>query len=98
MFQREILAILKKGQNLWTGETMPTKFGFYAFQVNLYLQKSFEPILFFDSHGLYIVQKGNLAKFEGKKWVNSPKLKKPCAPNLAGAYAFHINFYLYEFI
>ena len=75
MFRREILAVLndkwKRGKISETEEAMPTKFGFHAFQVNLYLQKSFEPILFFDSHRLYIVQKGNLAKFEGKKWVKS---------------------------
>ena len=35
-----------------TGEATPTKTGLHAFQVNLYLHESFEPILFFDPHGL----------------------------------------------
>ena len=30
----------------------PTKIGLHAFRVNLYLLKVFEPILFFDPHGL----------------------------------------------
>ena len=35
-----------------TGEAMPTKIGLRAFHVNLYLHEFFEPILFFDPHGL----------------------------------------------
>ena len=34
------------------GEATPTKFGLHAFHNNLYLHEFFEPILFFDSHGL----------------------------------------------
>ena len=30
------------------GEATPTKTGFHAFHVNLYLHEFFEPILFFD--------------------------------------------------
>ena len=40
----------KKEQNLLNQDAMPTKFGFHAFHVNLYLHE------FFDPH--------NLAKFE----------------------------------
>ena len=35
-----------------TREAMPTKIGFHAFHFNLYLHEFFEPILFFDPHGL----------------------------------------------
>ena len=35
-----------------TGDTTPIKIGLHAFQVNLYLHELFEPILFFDPHGL----------------------------------------------
>ena len=41
-----------RGQISETGKATPTKFGFNAFYVNLYLYKIFEPILFFDPHGL----------------------------------------------
>ena len=63
---------------------MPTKFGFHAFQVNLYLHEFFESIQFFDPpwtivHG----PKGNFGRFEGKqKGAISPKPKKPRPPNL----------------
>ena len=48
-----------------TGEATPTKIGLHAFQVNLYLHEFFEPILFFDPHGLYIVHgpKGKFGHF-----------------------------------
>ena len=43
----------RKGtHNSETGEVTPTKIGLHAFQVNLYLHEFFEPILFFDPHGL----------------------------------------------
>ena len=35
-----------------TGEATPTKIDLHAFQVNLYVNEFFEPILFFDPHGL----------------------------------------------
>ena len=35
-----------------TEKATPTKIGLHAFQVNLYLYEFFEPILFFDPHGL----------------------------------------------
>ena len=42
---------------------MPTKIGLHAFQANLYLHENFEPILFFDHHGLYSHgPNGNLAR------------------------------------
>ena len=82
------------------GEATPTKIGFNAFHVNLYLHKFFELILFFDpwsegkfwlfklvsmyftststcmnflSQFHFLIQKGNLAIFEGAK---SPKPEK----------------------
>ena len=42
----------KRSHNSKTGEVTPTKIGFHAFHVNLYLHEFFEPILFFDPHGL----------------------------------------------
>ena len=41
---------------------MPTKIDLHAFHNHFYLHKFFEPILFFDPHGLVI--------FEGKKEQN----------------------------
>ena len=35
-----------------TREVTPTKIGLHAFHINLYLHEFFEPILFFDPHGL----------------------------------------------
>ena len=35
-----------------TGDATPIKIGLHAFQVNPYLHEFFEPILFFDLHGL----------------------------------------------
>ena len=56
MVGREILAIFegkqKRDKISETGEATPTKFGLHAFQVNFYLHEFFEPILFFDPHGL----------------------------------------------
>ena len=37
-----------------TKEPTPTKISLHAFQVNLYLHGFFEPILFFDPHGLFL--------------------------------------------
>ena len=54
--EREILAVLKANEkgaiSPETREAMPTKINLHAFHINLYLHKSFEPILFFDPHGL----------------------------------------------
>ena len=56
MVQKEILATFEgayeKSHISETGEATLTKIGLHAFQVNLYLHKFFEPILFFDPHGL----------------------------------------------
>ena len=40
------------GHNSETGETMPTKIGVHARDINPYLHEFFEPIPFFDDHGL----------------------------------------------
>ena len=62
---------------------MPTKFGFHAFHVNLYLHEFFEPILFFDPMDYSPCLKGNFGCFKAnEKGTNSPKLKKPSPPNL----------------
>ena len=45
---------------------MPTKFGFHAFHVNLYLHEFFEPILFFDPMDYSPCLKGNFGCFKGK--------------------------------
>ena len=55
MVQREILAIFEgkeKGVISPKPEATPTKIDLHAFHVNLYLHEFFEPILFFDPHGL----------------------------------------------
>ena len=44
----------KRSHNSETKEAMPTKIGFHAFHVNLYLHEFSELILFFDPHGLYV--------------------------------------------
>ena len=49
------VAILKekKRSNISkTGKVMTTKIGLHAFHVDLYLHEFFEPILFFEPHGL----------------------------------------------
>ena len=55
MVQKKNLAILKaneKGAKSPKLEATPTKIGLHAIRVNLYLHEFFEPILFFDPHGL----------------------------------------------
>ena len=52
MGQKENLAIFKSSNISETGEATPIKIDLHAFQVNLYLHEFFEPILFFDPHGL----------------------------------------------
>ena len=42
----------KRSHNSETRVATPTKIGLHAFQVNSYLHEFFEPILFFDPHGL----------------------------------------------
>ena len=42
----------KRSHNSETEETTPTKIGLHEFHFNLYLHEFFEPILFFDPHGL----------------------------------------------
>ena len=42
----------KKEQISETGGATPIKIDLHAFQVNLYFHEFFEPILFFDPHGL----------------------------------------------
>ena len=46
------LAIFESSSISETGDATPTKIGLHAFNINLYLHEFFEPILFFDSHGL----------------------------------------------
>ena len=75
----------KKKQISRTGETTPTKFGLHAFHVNFYLHEFFEPILFFDPHGLYIVHgtKGKFCRFESKqKGGKISKLERLHPPKL----------------
>ena len=57
-----------------TGEATPTKIGLHAFQVNPYLHEFFEPILFFDPHGIAHGPKGKFGHFGGKqKGAITPK-------------------------
>ena len=51
----------KKVQISETEEPTPTKIGLHVFHANPYLHEFFEPILFFDPHGLY--PKGNFGHF-----------------------------------
>ena len=56
----------KQGENLRNRRGHAIKIGLHAFKVNLYLHEFFEPILFFDPHGLYIVHgpNGSFGRFE----------------------------------
>ena len=78
MVGREILAILKtneSGKISKTVEATLTKIGFHAFHNNLYLHEFFEPILFFDPHGLSMVGREILAILKtNEKVAKSPKL------------------------
>ena len=85
MVEMEKLAVLKANKISKTGEATPTKIGLHAFHMNLYLHEFFEPNLFFDPHGLYIVhgRNGKIGRFESKqKGAKSPKPEKPCPPKL----------------
>ena len=46
-------------------EATPTKIGLHAFQINLYLHEFFEPILFFETHGL----KRNFGRFWKEQYL-----------------------------
>ena len=56
MVRREVLAVFEGKRNGVKSpkpkKLTPTKIGLHAFQVNLYLHEFFEPILFFNPHGL----------------------------------------------
>ena len=94
MVQEGKLAKFKKEQNLQIGEATLIKIGLHAFQVNLYLHEFFEPISFFDPHGLKsMVQKGNLAIYESS---NISETGEATATKI-GVHAFDINPYLHEF-
>ena len=85
----------KRSHNSETRETTPTKIGFHAFQVNLYLHEFFESILFFDPHGLW--SEGKIWPFlEANKRSHNSKTKKT-TPTKIGFHAFHVNLYLHEF-
>ena len=47
------LAVFESSNISETGEAMPTKIAVHACDINPYLHKFFEPILFFDLHGPY---------------------------------------------
>ena len=81
------------------GEVTPTKIGFHAFHVNLYLHEFFEPILFFDPHGPYIVHglKGNFGCFEGRQERGKISETGEATSTKIGLHAFHINLYLRKF-
>ena len=82
---------MKRSHNSKTREVTPTKTGFYAFHINLYLHEFVELTLFFDPDG-------NLDKFEfwkGAKFLKTAK--RPCPQNLIGVQAYLINLYLHEF-
>ena len=89
----------KRSHNSKTGEATPIKNGFHAFHVNFYLHEFFEPILFFDPHGLYIVHgpKGNFGCFEGKQKRDKISETEDATPTKIGFHAFHVNLYLHEF-
>ena len=72
MARGENLVVLKAKNFSKTGDIMPTKIGLHAFWVNFYLHEFFEPILFFDFHGL--------PWSEGKIWPFLKANKKE--PNL----------------
>ena len=61
------MAKFEKEQISETKEAMSTKIDLHAFCINLYLHKIFELILFFD----HMDQKGNLAIFEGKLYLQN---------------------------
>ena len=50
--ERERERKLKKNIKDETGEVTPIKIGLHVLHINLYLHEFFEPILFFDPHGL----------------------------------------------
>ena len=76
--EREIWLNLKRSKISETGEAMPTKFGFHAFQVNLYLHEFFEPFLFFDPHGIVHGLIEILAVLKAnEKRAKYPKPEKP---------------------
>ena len=86
---------------------MPTKNGFHAFHINLYMHEFFEPILFFNPHG----PKGNFGHFlrqakrshnfntgerQAKRSHNSDTGE--AMPTKIVLHAFYVNLYLHEFI
>ena len=56
-FEREIWPFLKASKNSETGEAMPIKLSVHAFHINLYLYQYIEPILFFYSVSVQIMQR-----------------------------------------
>ena len=64
-----------------TGRVTSTKIDLHAFHINPYLHEFFEPILFFDLHGIVHGRKGNFGCFEGNINVAiSPKPERSHPP------------------
>ena len=54
MVEKGNLAVFESSDISETGEAMPTKIAVHACDINPYLHKFFEPILFFDPHMYHI--------------------------------------------
>ena len=52
MVRKGNLAVFESSDISKTGDATPTKIGMHAFDINPYLHEFFEPILFFNPHGL----------------------------------------------
>ena len=82
-FKREIWPFLKRDSISETGETTPTKIGFHAFHMDLYLHEFFGLILFFDpmDYSLWS-ERENLLFLRRTKRAISLKLERPHPPKL----------------
>ena len=86
----------KRSHNSDTGEATPTKIGFHAFHVNLYLHKFFEPILFFDPLDYSPWSEGKFCQFLKTKRSHNSDTRE-ATPTKIGFHAFHLNLYLHKF-
>ena len=96
--EREIWPFLKGSNIFETGETIPTKTGVHALDIDPYLQNFFQPILinsiFFDDHGLYPCPEREIWPFlKGNHIFETGET----TPTKTDVHAHDIDLYLHEF-
>ena len=76
---------------------MPTKVGFHAFHINLYLHELLSRFYFWPPLTIAHGPKGNFDHFEGKRKRGKISKTGEVTHTKIGLHAFRVNLYLHEF-